>query len=122
LLPDAPVVVAGATVGGRARALARDGFLLLTGARVDHAAATRAAAAAPGPVRVLALPEIDPGGTFTATLAARPDEVWVVRPDAHVAAVLAGPTTEEITAALHRAAAHPVTREESHDGVLQASR
>ncbi|MCE3555844.1 FAD-dependent monooxygenase [Pseudonocardia sp. RS11V-5] len=122
LLPDAPVVVAGATAAGRARALARAGFLLLTGVQVDVAAVTRAAEAAPGPVRVLALHEIDPEGALTAALAARPDEVWVVRPDAHVAAVLADPATAEIIAALHRAAAHPVTREESHDGVLQASR
>ncbi|GAA2544512.1 FAD-dependent monooxygenase [Pseudonocardia hydrocarbonoxydans] len=116
LLPDAPVTVPG---GGpvRIRELARDGFLLLTAG--DAEPARRAAAAVAGPARVLALPEVDPGGTLTAALAARPGEVWVVRPDAHVAAVLPRPSTAQIVAALHRAVAHP---EEVHDGALPASR
>jgi pentachlorophenol monooxygenase/3-(3-hydroxy-phenyl)propionate hydroxylase len=84
--------------------------------------ARHAAAATPGPVRLLALDEIDPERTLTTGMAAGPDEVWVVRPDAHVAAVLADPTADDITAALTRAAGHPATREESHDGALQASR
>jgi 3-(3-hydroxy-phenyl)propionate hydroxylase len=123
LLPDAPV----ATPGGgrsRARALARDGFLLLTTAGVDAAAVREATAAMPGPVRVLDLAgpaPTDGESALGAALGARPGEVWIVRPDAHVAAVLTDPTTEEITAALRRAAAHPATREESHDGALQAS-
>ncbi|MFC5947319.1 FAD-dependent monooxygenase [Pseudonocardia lutea] len=129
LLPDAPVRTT-ATTDGRVRALARAGFLLLTGADVDLAAVREAVAAAPGPVRVLALDEIDPDGTLTTTLAARPDEVWVVRPDAHVAAVVAGPahlTRDDLAAALARAArprgAGPSpTRKENRDGVLQATR
>ena len=102
LLPDAPVRAAR---GARARELARDGFLLLSTDGVDEAAVRDAAGAGPGPVRVLALADIDPEGTLDAALAARPGEVWIIRPDAHIAAVLARPSTEEITAALHRAAA-----------------
>ncbi len=121
LLPDAPVATpSGGT--SRIRSLARDGFLVLTTSGVRPAAARDAAASAAGPVRVLTLPDLDPDGTLGAALSARPGEVWIVRPDAHVAAVLTDPSTAQIAAALHRAVAQPVTREESHDGALQASR
>ncbi|MEU4374351.1 FAD-dependent monooxygenase [Pseudonocardia alni] len=157
LVPDAPVRSPAGP--GRLRALARDGFLLLTGPLADADAVAAAAAGAPGPVRVLALAELDGrtgtgaldedgdedgdgdgdgrGPTVTAALAARPDEVWLLRPDAHVAAVLAAPSRDDVAAALARATARgtppppppppPRTRtsngpEEGHDGVLQASR
>jgi pentachlorophenol monooxygenase/3-(3-hydroxy-phenyl)propionate hydroxylase len=56
-------------------------------------------------VRVLALAELDVDGTLGTALDARSSEVWVIRPDAHIAAVLTDPTVAEITAALCRAAA-----------------
>jgi 3-(3-hydroxy-phenyl)propionate hydroxylase len=93
LVPDVP------GSHGRLRQLARDGFLLLAGRRADVAAARSAAAATPGPARVLGLDEIDPDGA----LGAGPDEVWLIRPDAHIAAVLDRPTRHEIRAALARA-------------------
>jgi len=110
LVPDAPLpqVVSGyeghstrihSRPPRRFREIARDGFLLLTGGGADVAAAREAAAATPGPVRVVGLDEIDLAGT----LGAHPDEVWVVRPDAHIAAVLGNPTHHEIRAALARA-------------------
>jgi 3-(3-hydroxy-phenyl)propionate hydroxylase len=102
----------------RFREIARDGFLLLTGRATDVAAVRATAATMPGPIRVLALDEIDPDGTLTGTLAARPDEVWIVRPDAHLAAVLENPTHHDISAALARA----TTREENDHGLLPASR
>jgi len=123
LLPDAPITTPGSGVG-RVRGLARDGFMLLTtdGAVLDTA--RTAATALPGPVRVLGLAELDPDGTLTAALDARAREVWLVRPDAHVAAVLTEPTIDEITTALHRATARTTTphgiREENHDGALHA--
>jgi len=80
IVPDGPVR------GGRLRALARDGFLLLTGG--DGAPTV----GVPGPARVLSLPEIDQDGTLTAALGARPDETWLIRPDAHVAAVVTDET------------------------------
>ncbi|AXB43371.1 FAD-dependent monooxygenase [Amycolatopsis albispora] len=105
LLPDAPVVVPG--IGPtRARAIARDGFLLLSTIEV----------VAPGRARVLRLAEIDPDGALTTALGAKPGEVWVVRPDAHVAAVLTEPSPAEIEAALARAAGRysgPVFRTEA---------
>ena len=106
LVPDGTIRVPG---GGttRLRALARDGFLLLLAPGADDAAAraVRDAGAASGPVRVLALAEIDPDGELTAALGARPGEVWVIRPDAHIAAVLAAEETDRIPAVLTRAVA-----------------
>jgi hypothetical protein len=41
-------------------------------------------------------------------LGARPDEVWIVRPDAHVAAVLHGADASNVDRALRRSLAMPV--------------
>jgi 3-(3-hydroxy-phenyl)propionate hydroxylase len=84
LVPDVP------TPRGRLRAIARDGFLLLSGQSppdVDRFAV---------PVRVVPMTS-----ELTASLAARPGETWIVRPDAHVAAVLSAPG--DVTAAVRRA-------------------
>lgn len=86
----------------RLREIARDGFLLLVAPGADVDAVRTAAATMPGPVQVLRLDELDPDGT----LGAHPDEVWIIRPDAHIAAVLGNPTHHEIRAALARAT-HP---------------
>lgn len=96
LVPDAPLR---SRSQRRFREVARDGFLLLTGSRADSAAVQAAAAATPGPVQVLGLDETGLAGT----LGAHPDEVWIIRPDAHVAAVLGNPGHHEIRAALARA-------------------
>jgi 3-(3-hydroxy-phenyl)propionate hydroxylase len=98
LAPDAPV--AG---GARFRELARDGFLLLVAPDADLDAA---AAAVPAPVRVYELAAIDTTGALTAALDARAGEVWVVRPDAYVAAVLERPPAAVIEGALRRALGH----------------
>ncbi|GAA5106620.1 FAD-dependent monooxygenase [Haloechinothrix salitolerans] len=102
VLPDAPVVVNG--VPARLREFARDGILLLAGADVDADGMSAAAAAATSaPVRVLSLASIDVDGAVAHSLAARTAELWVIRPDAHIAAVLDGPTPEEVVAAVRRA-------------------
>jgi 3-(3-hydroxy-phenyl)propionate hydroxylase len=98
LAPDAPV--AGGT---RFRALARDGFLLLVAPSANPDAARAAERSVAAPVRVCELATIDETGALTAALDARQGEVWVVRPDAHVAAVLERPTAPAIADALHRA-------------------
>jgi 3-(3-hydroxy-phenyl)propionate hydroxylase len=98
---EAPISVAGTS--GRLRGLARNGFLLLVGRGVDPTRVRAAAAEARGPVRVLALDEIDAAGAVREGLAARPDEVWVIRPDAYVAAVLSEPGIADVAAALRRA-------------------
>jgi 3-(3-hydroxy-phenyl)propionate hydroxylase len=80
VVPDVPTAV------GRLRSVARDGFLLLVtpGVVVDS------------PVRVLEVDGLLGEG-----------EVWVVRPDAHVAAVLHAPDTATIALALQRAMGTP---------------
>ncbi|MEJ3651616.1 FAD-dependent monooxygenase [Actinomycetes bacterium KLBMP 9759] len=120
LLPDTPLLASGPTPrsGMRLREVARDGFLLLPGPDVDVTAIADAAA---GPVGVLPLDAVDPTGEL---LGARPGEVFVVRPDAHIAAVV---STDAVAGALDRAlggASHPVPadREEASDGVLPQHR
>ena len=86
------------------RTLARAGFVLLCASGADLAAARGAAEAVAAPVRVLdaaALP--DAGAGLAAAGLAAPGEVWLIRPDAHAAAVLQRPGRAEIAAALRRA-------------------
>jgi 3-(3-hydroxy-phenyl)propionate hydroxylase len=107
----------------RFRQLARDGFLLLTTPGADVGAAQEAAARTASPVRVVELAAIDGTGALVATLDAHQGEVWVVRPDAHVAAVLERPTSATIGSALRRATADPTrSSEESDHGALPAVR
>jgi 3-(3-hydroxy-phenyl)propionate hydroxylase len=89
----------------RFRELAREGFLLLLAAGADGGAAQAAAERVAAPVRVAELAAIDPTGTLAAALDARPGEVWVIRPDAHVAAVVEDHAG--IRAALERAQGGP---------------
>ncbi|WP_236791297.1 FAD-dependent monooxygenase [Amycolatopsis sp. GM8] len=102
LVPDVPV----STVDrSRLRELARDGFLVLAAGAADAAALP--VLAAPGaeatalPVPVVRLAEIDPSGVLAEALGARPGELWLLRPDAYVAAVVTDRAALE--AALHRA-------------------
>jgi len=83
----------------RLRALAREGFLVLLAPGADARAADAAARAVAAPVRVAPL-----DATVAAALGARPGEAWVLRPDAHIAAVV--PSTE-LETALRRALGHP---------------
>jgi 3-(3-hydroxy-phenyl)propionate hydroxylase len=117
LVPDAPVAVAGRDVPGRFRGLARDGFLLLTteGGDADDAAREASRGATPAPTRVLSLPDIDVTGALTAALDARPGEVWLIRPDAHVAAVLTKPDQQAITTAIQRALGAAIDSSSSHE-------
>jgi 3-(3-hydroxy-phenyl)propionate hydroxylase len=130
LVPDVPVRLpaAGAPPGGPAgtgpagvvrglRQVAREGFLLLCGEGAGEAAARRAAlAAAPAPVRALSIAGIDHTGGLARSLAARPGEVWVIRPDAYAAAVLHQPGAAALARALRRALGHPATCTDSGAG------
>ncbi|WP_431927186.1 FAD-dependent monooxygenase [Amycolatopsis tucumanensis] len=99
LAPDVPVSVTGSSCG-RFRELARDGVLLLTtdGADLDPPGDTVDTGA---PVRILRLADIDVTGVLAEALNARPGEVWVIRPDAYVAAVLTD--AAEVPTAVNRA-------------------
>ncbi|MFF2027314.1 hypothetical protein ACFVW2_36780, partial [Streptomyces sp. NPDC058171] len=61
---------------------------------------TAALGAVHTPIRLVRLSEIDTTGVLTAALDAKPGEVWVIRPDAYVAAVT--DTVDRLVSALHR--------------------
>jgi pentachlorophenol monooxygenase/3-(3-hydroxy-phenyl)propionate hydroxylase len=102
LVPDCPVTVPGRPDVVRLRQLAREGVTVLVG---DDAVPPAA-----GPrVAVHRIADLDPTPVLREALDARPDELWVLRPDAHVAAVLTrtedvGPAVDRLLA-LTRAAA-----------------
>jgi hypothetical protein len=103
VVPDAPVQVSGRPEIGRVRELLRDGLTLLTTQGVDRIEVAAAAArATPAPVQMFALARIDPDGIVAAALGARPNEVWLIRPDAHVAAVLVEPSPAAVATAIQR--------------------
>ncbi len=108
IAPDVEVTLAGGD-RVRIRALARQGVLVLVGADLDTAAVADALAGLRCPTTVLPLAEVDPDGEVAQALGARPDEAWVFRPDAHIAAVVT--SASDTAAAAYRAvgATAPVT-------------
>jgi len=106
LVPDVAISAAERAGAQTLRTLARQGFLLLCAPGAEVAAARRATAAVAAPVRVLDAASLPDGGAGLARAGlAEPGEVWVIRPDAHAAAVLRDPCEAEIAAALRRALA-----------------
>lgn len=94
VLPDGPAVDPEDPGVTRVRELCRRGLLVLTGPAADETACADAVrdVAPPGlPVRVLALTAVDPRGVLGQALRAADDEIWLVRPDAHVAACVRAP-------------------------------
>jgi 2-polyprenyl-6-methoxyphenol hydroxylase-like FAD-dependent oxidoreductase len=105
LAPDCPVTVPGRPDVTRLRQLARTGVPVLVG---DDAAVPLLPADLPRglPVGVHRMRDLDAGPTLSKALGARPDEIWVLRPDAHVAAVLTA--ADDVAAAVSRALSLPV--------------
>lgn len=95
LIPDHPI--AG---GDRLRLLARRGGTVLCGDNIDLAELTDLTHAS-FPVPVYRLSTLNPDAPSVVGLGA--DEVWVVRPDAHLAATLADADPATIRAAVERA-------------------
>jgi 3-(3-hydroxy-phenyl)propionate hydroxylase len=87
LVPDGPVDPRAAGGATRLRALARRGPSVLDAARAA---------------------ELDPSGELTASLGLRPGEAWILRPDAHIAAIVDASRPDRIEAALCRAAGRPI--------------
>jgi pentachlorophenol monooxygenase/3-(3-hydroxy-phenyl)propionate hydroxylase len=85
ILPDGVVRVDGRRC--RLRELARSGVLLLAAPGADTAAVAAVIARVRAPVRLLDLGLLDPTGSVAQALGARSGEVWVIRPDAYIAAV-----------------------------------
>jgi 3-(3-hydroxy-phenyl)propionate hydroxylase len=109
LVPDVPVFAEVRSGPHTLRALARTGFVLLCAGGADLAAARAAAGTVAAPVQVLdAGTPPDSGAGLAAAGLAGPGEVWLIRPDAHVAAVLRHPGQPEIVAALRRALGYAV--------------
>ena len=97
----------------RLRALAREGVMVLLGDDGAHRQRPRPA----GGRRTGSATSTGPHAADA--LGARPDEIWVLRPDAHVAAVL---TRAEIAPRHCRRAPAPSHRKENDHGVLPQRR
>ncbi|NUR87859.1 MAG: pentachlorophenol monooxygenase, partial [Nonomuraea sp.] len=54
------------------------------------------------PLAVRELAEIDGNGTLAETLGAVPGEAWLVRPDAHIAAIIPHASPQSVAAAVSR--------------------
>lgn len=103
LVPGVPVRVAGRPEIGSLRDLARSGLLVLMAGGADEtviAEAVRRSTAAPW--AVLAARDLDAAEPLTEALGMRRGEVWIVRPDAYVAATLADPDPPDVVAAIRR--------------------
>ena len=103
LVPDVPISYAERTGVTTLRALAREGFVVLCACGADVAAAQEAASGLAAPVRVMGAGELDDAAPLAGAGLAEAGEVWVIRPDAHAAAVLRNPGPAQIQAALRRA-------------------
>jgi len=96
LVPDCPVTVPGRPDVVRLRQLAREGITVLAG---DDAVLPTTGPA----VAVHRIADLDPTPVLREALGCRPDELWVLRPDAHVAAVVTraadlGPAVDRLLA------------------------
>ncbi|WP_448613459.1 FAD-dependent monooxygenase [Modestobacter sp. URMC 112] len=107
LVPDCPVTVSGRPDVVRLRQLAREGISVLVG---DDATIPTLSGTGDLPVSVHRMRDLDASGLLREALGARPDEVWVLRPDGHVAAVLtrAADVAPAVTRLLGRAVPSPV--------------
>ena len=84
LVPDCPVTVPDRPDLARLRQLAREGVTVLVGDDAELPATLPIEL----PVTTHKMADLDPTTVLREALGARPDEIWVLRPDAHVAAVL----------------------------------
>jgi pentachlorophenol monooxygenase/3-(3-hydroxy-phenyl)propionate hydroxylase len=102
LIPDVAIALGQCS---RLREICRDGLLLLAGHQADLTelqGEISAEFADRVPSRIVAQTAASPDGNLATTLASRPDEVWVVRPDAHIAAVLNCANASAVTQAVRR--------------------
>jgi 3-(3-hydroxy-phenyl)propionate hydroxylase len=109
IVPDVPITSADVPHATRLRQIARDGFLVLTAADVDTSTVAAAVEkATTAPTRVLALTTVDTTGALREALQPEPTEAWVIRPDAHLAAVVPAADIARLTEAVQRAAGSAV--------------
>ena len=104
LAPDCPVTCADRPELDRLRVLLRQGLTVLAGDDVDVVSLQQALIDIT-PVDVRRMRDLDAG--LAQMLAARPDEAWLLRPDAHVAAVVPRACAEQTVQAVRRLLALP---------------
>ncbi|MEU7748904.1 FAD-dependent monooxygenase [Nonomuraea sp. NPDC049158] len=105
IAPDTPVSITGRADIVRLRQIVREGLTLLMADGCDSGSLAGAADAVRAPLTVLSIDDIDPSGALAEAFATRPGEVWLIRPDAHIAAILPDADSARVTAALRRALA-----------------
>ncbi|HEX6336585.1 MAG TPA: FAD-dependent monooxygenase [Jiangellaceae bacterium] len=108
IIPDGPAVDPDDPSVTRIRQLCRGALLALVGPAADLGACGKALSAAlptGTPARVVRFADVDTDGVVRAALRAGDEEIWLVRPDAHIAACVRSP--EELAAAARRALALP---------------
>lgn len=93
IVPDVPVAVDGAQTS--LRAIARDGLLILAGDQTPDLTQF-----ADQQVRVLSISQIDISGHLAEALGPHAAQIWVIRPDAHIAAIVS--TVTDLRAAISR--------------------
>jgi 2-polyprenyl-6-methoxyphenol hydroxylase-like FAD-dependent oxidoreductase len=105
LVPDCPVTVAGRPDVVRLRQLARDGVTVLLADRAAPPVLPETLAREL-PAAVHRIRDLDPSPVLRQALGARSDEIWVLRPDALVGAVVTDPA--EVATAVARLLSRPV--------------
>jgi pentachlorophenol monooxygenase/3-(3-hydroxy-phenyl)propionate hydroxylase len=109
VVPDVPILVSNEPAVKRSRDIIRHGLLALTADGVDVGEVEAIlASSTSAPTRVQSIGELDAQGLLAAALDPQPGDVWLVRPDGHVAAVVEGADREALRAAVWRALASPV--------------
>jgi pentachlorophenol monooxygenase/3-(3-hydroxy-phenyl)propionate hydroxylase len=102
LVPDAPIDPAATGGAARIRQLARRGFTIV--AATQHIP-TAPAMRDPGrgmPLAVVRVSDLDTDGDLMATLGMADGEVWLLRPDAHIASIQVRPSAHEVRLAVAR--------------------
>ncbi|MEU4578453.1 FAD-dependent monooxygenase [Nonomuraea sp. NPDC023979] len=98
IVPDVPLP------GGRLREHCRDGFLVLLGEMCDSGLFAQVLGKVTlAPLAVRELAEMDGTGTLAERLGAGPGEAWLIRPDAHIAAIIPHAGPETVADAVRRA-------------------
>ncbi|HEU0042869.1 MAG TPA: FAD-dependent monooxygenase, partial [Jiangellaceae bacterium] len=108
ILPDGPASDPDDPSVTRVRQMCRNGLLALAGSATNIAECrTALATALPAgtPARVVLLNDVDTDGVLRSALRAADDEIWLVRPDAYIAAIVHTP--EYLAVAARRALAIP---------------
>lgn len=102
IVPDVPVTING--VPTRSRTIGRQGVTVLVGSSAGVSAGEVTDALAPSVAAPLNVCDFAADGMaeLAAAVHASPDEVWVLRPDAYIAAVLPSPTVADVEQAVRR--------------------